>query len=202
MCYSYQDRDRKWLQEIKPYDAIAESLERDSFESLKIGFAHPRVSIITNSATTPIQIATWGLIPHWAKDRSFQKNTLNARVETLAEKPSYRGVIHLRCLIPANAFIERQWLDPKGKKKQKWEVSMQGAEGFCFAGLWSHWTDPATGEIVPTWTMITREALGIMREIHNTKLRMPMIVHPEQWDAWLNCTIDIADPPELVGTKV
>ena len=202
MCYSYQDRDRKWLHKIKPYDAIAESLDRDSYESLKIGYAHPVVSIITNSATNPIQTAGWGLLPVWAKDRSFQKNMLNASWETLADKPCFRGVIQNRCLIPANAFIERQWLDPKGKKKQKWELSVEGAEGFCFAGLWSHWSDPATGELVPTFTIITREALGIMREIHNSKFRMPMIVNPQQWDDWLNCSIDVADPPKLEGKKV
>ena len=202
MCYHYQDRNRNWLRKIKPGEAIAESIQRDSYESLKVGFAHPEVSIITNSQSTPIQTAVWGLLPFWAKDRSFQKNTLNARVETLAEKPSFKASVKNRCLIPANSFIEWQWLDPKGKQKQKYEVSVAGAEGFCFAGLWSHWTDRATGEIVPTWTMITREAEGIMREIHNSKLRMPMIVKPEQWDAWLNCEIDVVDPPELEAEKV
>lgn len=189
---------------MKPWEAIVHDMEYYKYEStLNIGFKHPEVVVITNSDSKPIQSMEWGLMPAWAKDRSFQKEnkTLNARVETLSVRPSFKGSLQNRCLIPASSFFEWQWLDPKGKQKQKWEVTVAGADGFCFAGLYNHWTDRVTGEIVPTFTLITREALGIMREIHNSKLRMPMIVQPEQWDDWLNGKIEVVDPPELEGKK-
>jgi putative SOS response-associated peptidase YedK len=64
----------------------------------------------------------WGLLPTWARDRTFQKNTLNAKLEALEEKASFRSCVHKRCLIPAESFVEWQWLDPKGKVKQNYRI--------------------------------------------------------------------------------
>lgn len=201
MCYYFYDGSR-WLRDLKPWETIAMDIHRDSFETLHIGFEHPKVHVVSNSKTEPIQAMEWGLQPFWAKTKSIKANTLNARVETLAEKPSFKSSLKNRCLIPSTGFIEWKWLDPKGKTKQKYRVQVAGESGFFFAGLYSNWTDRQTGEVIPTFTMITREAEGIMREIHNSKLRMPMIVKPDQWDAWLDCTIDLPDPPELEAEKI
>lgn len=149
------------------------------------GFAHPRVPVITHAAPHDIQLFTWGLLPSWAKDRSLQKNTLNARIETIAEKPSFRGYVNNRCLVLIDGFFEWQWLDEKGKQKQKYELSMQGHEAFALAGLWNEWIDKETGEVVPTFTILTTEATGIMAEIHNSKKRMPVMLPAEQEQTWI-----------------
>jgi putative SOS response-associated peptidase YedK len=196
MCYYYKDGNR-WLRDMKPWEALRDiNLEYESV--LKIGFNHPKSLVIT--ATTAEEME-WGLLPVWAKNKDLQKNTLNARVETLAEKPSFKGSLKNRCLIPATSFIEWQWLDPKGKKKQKYEIRMAGAGGFCFGGLYSNWLDRTTGELLLTFTIITREAEGVMREIHNSKLRMPLIVPQDYWDGWLAGEVELPPAPELTPEK-
>jgi putative SOS response-associated peptidase YedK len=149
------------------------------------GFTHPKTPAIANDQPDRIRMFEWGLLPSWAKDKSLQNNTLNARIETLHEKPSFRSVLTNRCLIPANGFYEWQWLDPEGKKKQKYLITVEDEEAFAFAGLWNAWTDRLTGEIIETYTIITRPANGLMARIHNSKLRMPWILpHSEESD-WL-----------------
>jgi putative SOS response-associated peptidase YedK len=111
--------------------------------------------------------------------------TLNARVETVDDKPSFRDVVSQRCLVIANGFYEWQWLDSKGKNKVKYEIGIDNEELFAFAGLYSHWTDTQTGEIKNTYTILTTEANPLMAEIHNHKKRMPIILHPEDEHRWL-----------------
>lgn len=143
------------------------------------GFSHPKASIITNEYPDEIQQYNWGLIPHWAKDESIKKYTLNARIETLKEKPSFRSNINKRCLVVANSFYEWKWLDPKGKEKEKYEIKLSNEELFTFAGLWSNWLNKDTGEMINSFTIITTEANELMSEIHNIKKRMPIIVDNE-----------------------
>lgn len=150
------------------------------------GFAHPKTPVITNQKSQEIQLFEWGLLPSWAKDRSLQKNSLNARIETLSEKPMFKNVLQNRCLVIATGFYEWQWLDEKGKNKQRYFLSFPNQEIFAFAGLWNEWVDQLTGEIVGTYTIITTEAQGIMREIHNAKMRMPFALLPNQEQAWLH----------------
>jgi putative SOS response-associated peptidase YedK len=149
------------------------------------GFSHPKVPIITNEKPSTFQFFEWGLLPPWAKDKAFQKNTLNARIETIGEKPSFKQVQSNRCLIPATGFYEWQWLDALGKNKQKYFLTVQDQEAFAFAGLWSRWKDFNTGYTLGTYTIITQPAAGLMREIHNSKLRMPWILAPEEETNWL-----------------
>ena len=166
------------------------------------GFTHPFAPVITNKIPDDIQLYQWGLMPHWAKDNSFQKNTLNARIETIHDKPSFRSYTENRCLVIATGFYEWKWLDPKGKQKQKHRIWESGTGIFAFAGLYSHWLDKTTGELIPTFTIITREAEGIMREIHNSKLRMPAVLLPEEESAWLSGEIEIPTAPELEAEEV
>lgn len=142
------------------------------------GFQHPSTPVVTSAEPERVQLMNWGLIPHWAKDRSIQNNTLNAKMETLAEKPSFRNVLSNRCLVFADGFYEWQWLDPAGKQKQKYLITLQDEQPFAFAGLWSHWNDPLTGLSLKTYTLITRPADELMSRIHNNKLRMPWILQP------------------------
>lgn len=143
------------------------------------GFTYPKTPTISNSNPEEIDLYNWGLIPHWAKDTEIRKFTLNARIETIKQKPSFRTSINNRCLIIADSFFEWQWLDPKGKQKQKYELQIGEKENFAFAGLWSSWTSKETGEILNTYTILTTEANELMSQIHNSKKRMPLIVANE-----------------------
>lgn len=149
------------------------------------GFAHPQLPVITAQSPDKIQFYEWGLLPGWAKEKKFQANTLNARFENLHEKPSFKNILNNRCIIPAEAFVEWQWVDSKGKEKIKYLLQIDKNPIFAFAGLWSEWREPATGELIPTFTIITTEANELMARIHNTKKRMPIILRPESEQDWL-----------------
>ena len=99
------------------------------------GFEHPKTPIITNAEPELIQLYQWGLIPFWAKNDEIKKSTLNARIETITEKPSFQHVTHRKCLILLNGFYEWQWLDEKGKQKQQYLISLPDDEPFALAGL-------------------------------------------------------------------
>lgn len=166
------------------------------------GFQHPKTPVITNLKKDVIQLYDWGLIPHWSKDKSIQSKTLNARMETIHEKASFREVVHNRCLVLADGFYEWKWLDSKGKNKQKYFISLPNQEAFAFAGLFSHWTDQSTGEVLQTYTILTTEANELMSEIHNTKKRMPIILNRHDEQDWLAGENDILKDIKLVAGEV
>ena len=124
----------------------------------------------------------WGLIPMWAKDPSIGNRMINARAETLAEKPAFRGSLkYKRCLILADGFYE--WKTVEGKKsKTPFFIHMKDREPFAFAGLWDSWNSP-DGSQVKTCTIITTEPNELMSLLHN---RMPVILHPRDYEKWLN----------------
>ncbi len=155
------------------------------------GFTYPLIPVITQAKSNEIELFNWGLIPSWSRDKEFRKNTLNAKIETIAEKPSFRDSIHKRCLVLIDGFYEYQWLDEKGKSKQKYLMSMPDDEPFALAGLWNTWTDFSSGEILNTFTILTTEANAQMAEIHNTKKRMPILLSKDQEFDWLNGSIDV-----------
>jgi putative SOS response-associated peptidase YedK len=149
------------------------------------GFNYPETPVITDNKSEIIQLFHWGLIPEWAKNNEIRKYTLNARMETIHEKPSFKNSVHKRCLIIADGFFEWQWLDAKGKQKQKYELIMPESSLFAFAGLWSEWTDPHTGERLKTYCILTTEANELLCKIHNSKKRMPVIVAEDYEMQWL-----------------
>lgn len=149
------------------------------------GFSFPKTPIIANNKISMIQHYQWGLIPSWAKDDSIKKFTLNAKIETLKEKPSFRNSINNRCLVIADGYYEWQWLDSKGKKKQQYLITLPNGELFAFAGIWSEWVNKETGEIIKSYSIITTEANQLMREIHNSKKRMPVILTKNNENDWL-----------------
>ncbi len=122
------------------------------------GFSFPKTPVIANNKLDTIQHFQWGLVPFWAKDDSIKKYTLNARIETLKEKPSYKNSVNKRCLIVANGFYEWQWLDAKGKKKQKYLISLADNKLFAFAGIWSEWLNKKTSEIISSYSIVTTKA--------------------------------------------
>ncbi|MGC8723424.1 MAG: SOS response-associated peptidase [Acidobacteriota bacterium] len=122
----------------------------------------------------------WGLIPRWAKDPSIGERLINARAETVAEKPAFRqAFLHRRCLILADGFYE--W-KAEGTRKTPYFISVEGVPVFAFAGLWERWAPP-DGEPVLSCAILTVEANAFMRSIHH---RMPVILPPEAHGAWLD----------------
>lgn len=156
------------------------------------GFTYPLLPVITNQETSKIQLFHWGLIPTWSKDKDFRKNTLNAKMETIAEKPSFRASVEKRCLILVDGFYEYQWLDPKGKTKQRYLMTLPDKEPFALAGIWNTWTDRENGEVLDTFSILTTQANAQMSEIHNTKKRMPIILTKDNEMDWLNMKVDIS----------
>lgn len=123
----------------------------------------------------------WGLIPSWAKDRKVGYRTINARAETVAEKPAFRAAFkRRRCLIPADGFYEWQ---SGADGKQPFFVRRRDGRPLAFAGLWEHWTDPETGEPLESATIIVTQASAQLHRIHE---RMPVILQPSRYGTWLD----------------
>ena len=142
----------------------------------------------------------WGLIPSWSKEASMGAKLINARSETVAEKPSFREAFRSRrCLIPADGFYE--WRMEEGRK-QPFRIGMKGGIPFAFAGLWEQWTAKAAstgiaeGESVETFTILTPPANDKLRPIH---ARMPVILAPETFDPWLDAANDPHSLLSLLG---
>ncbi len=140
------------------------------------GFEFKQTPIITNAVPANIQLYNWGLIPDWANDVTIRKNTLNAKIETIDEKPSYKGVVNNRCIVLVDGFYEWQWLDKNGKRKQKYEITLPDDVAFGLAGLFNIWNNNLTGETIETFTILTTDANEQMAEIHNSKKRMPIVI--------------------------
>lgn len=166
------------------------------------GFQHPQTPVITHNHPNTIQMIQWGLIPAWSADDSIKKHTLNARIETLHEKPAFRDVINNRCLVLADGFFEWQWLDAKGKAKQPYLLTLPGEEAFGFAGIWSVWTDRNTGEQIQSYTLLTTEANELMSRVHNTQKRMPILIAADKENAWLNTGELVMQNNRLVATAI
>ena len=151
------------------------------------GFSYPKTPIITDENPDEAILGDWGLIPVWAKNRDMQKSTLNARIDTLTEKPSFKHSVSNRCLVLVNGFYEWKWLDSKGKKKEKYFIRLDnGEEPFALGGIYNIWTDEETEETLTSFSIVTSNANELMAEIHNTKDRMPLVLSKEAEEAWLS----------------
>lgn len=141
--------------------------------------ALPVVRLLKGRRT--LELMHWGLIPRWAKGREIARHTFNARLETLTQKPSFRGAIRSqRCLVVADGFYE--WRRT-GEGKQPYYIHHQDRSPLAFAGLWDGWQEPAGGEFIESCTIITREAFGPLAEIH---ARMPAVLPAEHFAIWLD----------------
>lgn len=139
--------------------------------------------VVTNEIPDDIQFFTWGLIPHWAKDKAIGNKLINARAETLAEKPSFRDAFKKqRCLVLADSFYE--WADlQKGQGRVPYRICLADDEVFAFAGLWAKWQPPDGSPEVNSFTIITTAANKLLKPIHD---RMPIILIPETAQTWLD----------------
>jgi len=151
-------------------------------------FTNPLHPVVIRQENEEIlTLLQWGLIPAWTPNKTKAEElklmTLNARAETLLEKPSFKESFKKRrCLIPADGFFE--WREYNGKK-YPYYITLKSKRTFSFAGIWDLWTDPETGEEIKTFSLITTEANKIMEQIHNTKKRMPVILNCENEKEWM-----------------
>jgi putative SOS response-associated peptidase YedK len=148
------------------------------------GFDFQKLPIITNLDKDKFSFANWGLIPSWAKDENIRKSNLNARMESIFEKASFReSITNRRCLIPASGFFEWQEYN---KQKYPHYVSLKNKSFFHFAGIWDYCVEKDTGKLKQTYAIITTRANKLMSQIHNTKKRMPLILNQSDELKWLS----------------
>ncbi len=164
------------LQESFPWAAIPDEFP----PRYNIAPTQP-VAVIPNDGQNRMDFFVWGLIPSWAKDKDIGNRLINARAETLAEKPAFRSAFkRRRCLILADGFYEWQ---PEAGKKSKIPMYIQliSRQPFAFAGLWEIW-NASDGSEIRSCTIITTQPNRMMEEIHN---RMPVILAPKDYQRWL-----------------
>jgi putative SOS response-associated peptidase YedK len=130
----------------------------------------------------------WGLVPLWAKDLSMGARCINARAESISEKPAFRDAFaHRRCLVPTDGFFE--W-EKKGKAKQPWRIGPAEDGLMALAGVWERWRGP-DGAVVRSYAVITTEANELVAPLHD---RMPAVIPPAEFQEWLDAD---TSPPRL-----
>lgn len=147
-----------------------------------------------------LRLLTWGLVPSWAKDRSVGSRMINARSETLLDRTHRRAALTRRCLVPADGWYEWQASpterDRRGKpRKQPFYLHPVLGGPIAFAGIYEFWRDPAVhaddpGAWLTTYAVITTDAEEPLRSVHD---RMPLVLPPDRWDAWLDPKLQDAD---------
>jgi putative SOS response-associated peptidase YedK len=140
------------------------------------------VAVVPNNGQNRLDFYIWGLVPSWAKDPQIGSRMINARAETLAEKPSFRTAFRRRrCLIPADGFFE--WQQATGEKSRTpMYIRLKSGKPFAFAGLWERWQSPDGSELF-SCTIITTRPNSLMKPIHD---RMPVILPEEFYPHWLD----------------
>lgn len=135
----------------------------------------------------------WGLIPFWSKDPSIGNKMINARAETVAEKPAFKEAFKKqRCLIPANGFYE--WQKLKDGSKQPYFIRFEDKHPMAFGGIWDRWKS-LEGKVIQSFSILTTQPNEVMKPIHN---RMPVIIDPEKFDVWLNPIINNGEDLQML----
>jgi putative SOS response-associated peptidase YedK len=167
------------------------------------GFSHPEVLIYTDRQPEYPEVATWGLVPHWVDDeaqlKKFWNNTLNARGETIFEKPSFRDAAeHRRCIIYVDGFYEHHHYN---NNTYPFYIYRKDKEPLALAGLYSEWINPETKGKLNTFSIVTTTGNALLKKIHNNpKLkgpRMPLILSEISEDKWLNPIHNDADKKQI-----
>ena len=177
----------------KPLKTIMAHFEAQSFkgeylERYNIAPTQSMPVVVSPDGHRELEIMRWGLIPSWSKDPKTQSLLINARAETIQEKPSFRSSFKKRrCLVPADGFYE--WTK-RDSGKVPYRIHMTNEGLFAFAGIWSEWGKE--DEIIRSFSIITTEANSKLRSLHD---RMPVILAPENYDPWL----DSKDPASLLN---
>ncbi|GAA3843919.1 SOS response-associated peptidase [Saccharothrix violaceirubra] len=157
---------------------------------------HPRDddgNVDESTTERTVRVMRWGLVPHWAKDLSGGAKMINARAESVREKPAYRdAAAKRRCVVPAAGWYEWQ---PGEGRKQPYFITPEDGSSLAMAGIWSVWWQQDGDERRPviTCAVLTTDAVGEMRDVHH---RMPLLLTPDRVGAWLDP--DRADPADLL----
>ena len=139
-----------------------------------------KLPVITNDQLDKVNFLKWGLVPYWAKDESIGNKMINARIETITDKPAYKQAINKRrCMVIADGYYE--WMKTLTGKKP-YHISMDKNQLFAFAGIWETWKNNQ-GEILKTFSVITQPAYNEITHIHH---RMPVKLNPKEKLDWLN----------------
>ena len=142
-----------------------------------------RVAVVANNGENSVEFFQWGLIPSWAKDPKIGNRMINARSETLAEKPSFRTPYkRRRCLILSDGFYEWR-AEPGSKTKTPFYIRLKSEKPFAFAGLWEAWSPNIDDDPLLSCTIITTSPNALMETIHR---RMPVILEPDGYEQWLD----------------
>lgn len=167
------------------------------------GFDYLPMPVLTAGVPDKFKFFRWGLIPFFITDKekaySLRSSTLNGISEEMYEKPSFKDAAknHQRCLIPVSGFYEWRWLDAKGKEKIPYYIQTQNQPITSFAGIYSRWKNPHTGEYYYSYSILTTRANKLMEEIHNSKKRMPVIIPREHQRNWLDRSLTQSDVMDL-----
>ena len=163
-------------------------------------FDNPFIPVIAQEDPARVQLMQWGLVPAWCRDRSeaerIRKGTYNARMETLHEKPSFKGALNGgRCLIISGGFFEWQLVNGV---RIPWYITRKNGDPFVFAGLCDSWKDPGENGVWKSCSIITTQANPMMEKIHNTKKRMPVILQREMEKEWISGEISLRKERQLL----
>ncbi len=158
-------------------------------------FETPEVPVICSEETGKIKMFNWGFIPSWTKDLDYANKirfqTLNARAETILEKPSFKKSANSkRCLVVASGFFDWQHF---GKEKYPYYISLKDDDFMIFAGIYDNWHDTTSGKDFNTFSIITTKANPLMEKIHNVKKRMPVILSKDDEDKWLDINAPVSE---------
>jgi putative SOS response-associated peptidase YedK len=180
-----------------------EQTEADcGYERFNIAPTQEVLAVVDDGDGRRADLLRWGLVPRWAPDLKAGYKMINARVETLTERPAYRGLManaRHRCLIVADGWYEWQKPEDPRQTRRPLHFSVDDGAPFCFAGLWTTWTGP-DGAVVPSCTIVTCEANELARPIH---ARMPAVLADrEAWEVWLDPVLDAAAALAVVGPLV
>ena len=177
---------------------IAEKILKEQKRYRVNAFSFPDCPVITSDPE--LHIFKWGLIPFWVKDQKqadeIKRMTLNARADTVFQKPSFREpIMKKRCIVPSTGYFE--WRHEDGKKIPFY-IYVKDEPIFSMAGVYESWLDRSTGEVISTFSIITTEANELTGYIHNTKHRMPAILSLEDEERWLDLKLGKSDIEQLL----
>lgn len=199
MCFTIEiHRSRKAIE--KRFSVSAPLLRDFDFNLFYRAFDHPLLPVITLEDPGKVQMMRWGLVPTWTRSaeeaEKLRQATLNARSESLHEKASFRHTLQRqRCLIPVGGFFEWQHV---GRDRIPWYISRADTSPFALAGIFDSWKDPDNGNTWKGFSVITTAANPLMQNIHNSKKRMPLILHRKNEKVWLNAERPAEELSELM----
>jgi putative SOS response-associated peptidase YedK len=208
MCYSVAYLEKKLSKLISRYASLLppewkpDSLHHLLAEEMPVyyfvsGFSHPQMPLVTASG---LKLSGWGLIPFWTKSpataQKIRSGTLNAVGETVFDKPSFRSSIRQkRCILPVSGFYE--WREYRGTKYPYYIQSNDG-NLMSLGCIYDEWTNPETGEIIQTFSIITTPANDLLEVIHNRKKRMPLILPVDKEKEWLTPLLNNEEIKSLI----